>query len=181
MVRLKTKWNRKDRARECGETGSALAMSVWKLASQSLLNLENEGFETRTNAQRLDAIAELLAYSLHLIDRLAHVRLDEERRRRLIGAVAARVAEIMRDNRADIGESGSRVGFVDLVNRRGDEYSDCSFDADEGPSFTMRRILGQHVQRVLGDKDNRWIPDYVLDAEAPEIYKGIKRVARSLL
>ena len=81
MVRLKTKWNRKDRARECGETGSALAMSVWKLASQSLLNLENEGFETRTNAQRLDAIAELLAYSLYLIDRLAHVRLDEERRR----------------------------------------------------------------------------------------------------
>ncbi len=181
MVRLKTKWNQKDRARDCGATGSALAMSVWKLASQSLLNLENEGFETRTNTQRLDAIAELLAYSLHLIDRLAHVRLDEERRRQLVGAVAARITEIMRDNRTDVDGDDSERSFADLANRRGDEYSDCNFDADQGPSFTMRRILGQHVQRVLGEKDNKWIPDYVLDAEAPEIYKGIRRAARSLL
>ena len=181
MARLKTRWSKKDRARSHTDTGGALSMSIWKLATESLLNLENEGFETRTNAQRLDAIAEFLAYSVHLVDRLAHERMDEERRGRLVGAVAARIAEIMRDNRADTGAADDGRRFVDLVNRRGDEYSDCNFDADGGPGFTMRRILGEHVQRVMGEKDSRWIPDYVLDAEAPEIFRGIKRAARSLL
>ncbi len=182
MARLKTRWNRKERARHYAETGGALAISMWKLAAESLLNLENEGFETRTNAQRLDAIAEFLAYSLHLIDRLAHTRLDDEQRRQLVGAVAARIAEIMRDNRADAGVGDdSEERFVGLINRRGDEYSGCNFDAAEGPGFSMRRILGGHVQRVMGEKDSKWIPDYVLDAEAPEIYKGLKRAARSLM
>ena len=181
MARLKTRWNKKERARSYAETGGALAVSVWKLASESLLNLENEGFETRTNAQRLDAIAEFLAYSLHLIDRLAHARLDDDQREQLVGAVAARIAEIMRENRVDTGGGDDKRQFVELVNRRSGEYADCHFDVAGGPGFTMRRILGGHVQRVMGEKDNKWIPDYVLDAEAPEIYRGLKRAARSLL
>lgn len=182
MVRLKTRWNQKERSRSYAQTGGALAISLWKLAAESLLNLENEGFETRTNAQRLDAITEFLAYALHLVDRLAYRRFDEEQRGQLIAAVAARVGEIVCDNRADTGSAGDGAQeFIRLVNRRGDEYAACNFDEAEGPSFTMRRILGEHVQRVMGDKDARWIPDYVLDAEAPEIYKGIRRATRSLL
>ena len=182
MARLKTRWNKKERARSYAATGSAIAMSIWKLTNESLLNLENEGFETHTNAQRLDAIAEFLAYSLHLVDRLAHTRLDDEQREQLVKAVGARLDEIMRDNRRDVGGGDdTEQTFVDLLNRRSDEYAECHFHATEGAGFDMRRILGGHVQRVMGDKDNKWIPDYVLDAEAPEIYKGLKRAAGALL
>ena len=187
MARLKTRWNKTERARSYSETGSALAMSMWKLASESLLNLENEGFETRTNAQRLDAISEFLAYSLHLVDRLAHPRLDNEQREQLIGAVGARLNEIINDNRRDVGGGVDDDGndaeqpFVNLLNLRSDEYSDCHFDTTDGPGFDMRRILGNHIQRVMGDKDSKWIPDYVLDAEAPQIYKGLKRASGTLL
>lgn len=179
MARLKTRWNKAEHERSHAATGSALAMSVWKLASESLLNLENEGFETRTNAQRLDAIAEFLAYALHLIDRLAHARLDDARREQLVSAAGARLGEIMRDNREDVG--GVEQSFAELFNLRSDEYADCHFDASDGPGFDMRRILGDHVRRVMGEKDSKWIPDYVLDAEAPEIYRGLKRAARTLL
>ena len=182
MVRLKTRWNRGERTRSYSETGSVVAASLWKLVGESLLNLENEGFETRTNTQRLDVISEFLAYALHLLDRLVHASLDDEQRGQLVGAVAARVTEIMRDNYTDVGSGeGSRQKFVDMVNLRGDEYAECNFDVSDGPGFSMRRILGAHVQRVMGEKDARWIPDYVIDAEAPGIYRGLKRAVRSLL
>ena len=182
MARLKTRWNKKNKLRHCDETGGAIAISMWKLVAESLLNLENEGFETQTNAQRLDAIEEFLAYSVHLIDRLADVHLDEERRRQFVVAVVRRIGEIVRDNRFDVGDKdGDGQRFVNLINQRGDEYATCNFDVNEGPSFTMRCLLGAHVQQVMGEKDSKWLPDYVLDVEAPEIYKGLKRVSRSLL
>ncbi len=182
MVRLKTRWNRKDRVRSSGAFGSVLAISAWKLAIESLLNLENEGFETRTNSQRLDVIGEFLAYSIHLVDRLAHQRLDDHKRAQLIASVAARSIGIMHESRRDVGDEfddGKRV--IDLINQRSEEYAQCSFDEVEGPGFTMRRILGGHVQRAMGKKDGKWIPDYVLDAEAPEIFKGLRRATRSVL
>ena len=182
MVRLKTRWKQKDRARHSSAVGSVLAMSAWKLAVESLLNLESEGFETRTNSQRLDVIGEFLAYCVHLIDRLVHERLDDRKRGQLLAAVAARGVGIMSENRRDAGEEpddGQRL--VDLINRRSDEYAECGFDAAEGPGFTMRRILGGHVQHAMGKKDGKWIPDYVLDAEAPEIFRGLRRAVRSVL
>ena len=182
MVRLKTRWQDKDRERHAGAVGSVLAMSAWKLAIESLLNLENEGFETRTNAQRLDVIGEFLAYSIHLIDRFAHERLNDHKRGQLIASVAARSIGIMCENRRDTGdESDDEQGLFDLINRRSDEYAECSFDAVEGPGFTMRRILGGHVQGAMGKKDGKWIPDYVLDAEAPEIFRGLRRAVRAVL
>lgn len=182
MPRLRTRWNQKDRTRNFAATGSALAANTWKLAAEGLLNLENAGFETQTNSQRLDAISEFLAYSIHLIDRLSYRRLDEKQREQLINAIAARSREIVCDNRRDSGQrDDDGREFVDLVNRRGNEYAKCSFDAEEGPGFTMRRMLGGYIQDVMGEKDNKWIPDYVLDAEAPEIFKGLKRATRSLL
>ena len=179
MARLRTRWNQSERERNYADVGGALAMSTWKLAAESLLNLENEGFETRTNAQRLEVLAEFLAYAVHLIDRLAYDRCDDARRGELVTALAARLNEIINDNRAAVGAVGG-IGFVELANRRSGEYADCNFSPEEGPGFTMRRILGEHVRRVMGDKDAKWIPSYVLDAEAPGIYAGLKRAARLL-
>ena len=183
MVRLKTRWNQKDRPRRFGETGGAVAVSLWKLAAASVLNLENEGFETSTNSQRLDVIGEFLACSIHLVDRLAYTTgLHEEKRRRLVSAVAARSIEIMCENREGVGdEYDVEKKMIGLINQRSDEYADCNFDAVEGPSFTMRRILGGHIQCLMGEKDSKWIPDYVIAAEAPEIFKGLKRTVQALL
>jgi hypothetical protein len=57
-----------------------------------------------------------------------------------------------------------------------DEYSDCSYDKKEGPGFNLKRIFGNNVMKVMGAKDNKWIPDYVIDVESPKVIKGINRV-----
>jgi len=176
--RLKTRWNRAETPRDYRATAGAIGANLWRITTECLLNLENEGFETRDNAQRLDAIAEFAAFALHLLDRHAHPRLDDAARAALIGATARRFGEIIEDNRRDVcGGGGHLRRFIDLVNRRADEYADCGYDDDEGPGFTMKRLLGGHVRDAIGGEQRQWIPDYVIDMEAPALYKALRRAA----
>ncbi len=46
MVRLRTRWNLKDRERSLEAIASAVGVNIWRIAGEALLSLENEGFET---------------------------------------------------------------------------------------------------------------------------------------
>lgn len=179
MARLKTKWNLKDRQRTDSQTGSVVAVNIWRLACENVLNLENEGFETTTQAQRLDLIAEFCAFAVHVTDRMVHGHITDEARAALVVAVAKRLAELLCDNRADTGVSADPADFIHLLNERSDEYAECAF-ADT-PGFTMRRLLGAHVQTLMGARDNKWIADYVIDAEAPQMHEALKRALATFL
>ncbi len=176
--RLKTRWNRADSAHDCRATAGAIGVNLWRITTECLLNLENEGFETRDNAQRLDAISEFAAFALHLLDRHAYSRLDDIGRAALIEATARRFGEIIEDNRLDTSGGGDHLRrFIDLVNRRADEYAGCGYDDAEGPDFTMKCLLGNHLRDAMDEKHRRWIPDYVIDMEAPALYKALRRAA----
>ena len=54
MVRLKKRWNQRERPRTPAQMANAVAAGIWKLAAEIVLNLENENFETETQAQRAD-------------------------------------------------------------------------------------------------------------------------------
>ncbi len=176
--RLKTRWNRAPATRDYRAVAGAIGVNLWRITTECLLNLENEGFETRDDAQRLDAISEFAAFALHLLDRYAYGRLTDADRAALVEAAARRFGEIIRDNRADAGDDGDHLRrFIGLVNRRAEEYAECGYDAAAGPSFTMRRLLGERVRDAMDEKHRRWIPDYVIDAEAPALYKELRRAA----
>ena len=177
MARLKAKWNQKNRERTPEQIASAISSNVWLLAADGCLNLENEGFETNTHSQRLDVISEYLAFSLHLVDRMTYGELEEEERMRFINALGVCLANLVHDNRLDANGPGEyRTAFVELLNQRMEDYSECKYDEKTGPGFSLKRVLGNHVMEVMGEKDNKWIPDYVIDVEAPKIVKGINRV-----
>ena len=53
MVRIRSRWNAKGKARSLEENAGALAFIEWRIAQATLLNLENEGFQTDTQAQRV--------------------------------------------------------------------------------------------------------------------------------
>ena len=177
MARLKTKWNIRDRERTFSQTGSMIAANVWRLACENVLDLENEGFETSTQLQRLEIIAEFCAFAVHLIDRMAYGCLDETRRAGMVVSVARRLAGLLRDNRADAGADPD--DFIDLFNERSGEYAECGFTG--APGFTMRRLLGEHVRALMGERDNKWVADYVIDAEAPQMHAALKRVLAPLI
>jgi hypothetical protein len=181
-LRVKNKWQDKNRERSIEDTAGVIAFNLWKIASANVLNLENEGFQTDTQSQRIDVIEELVAFYVSLVDRLAADReYDEDRRRRLIVAMAMSLAKTVKDNRVDFdGEGDHSRAFVELLNERMSEYAGFAY-SDGEPGFQLRRRVGEHVQAVMGEKDNKWVPDQVMDIEIPDALKVFKRVVRGLI
>ena len=185
-IRVKSKWNDKTRERSAEEIGSALGFNLWRIAGANVLHMENEGFQTDTYNQRLDVIAELLAFFVHVVDRMtAEKDYDEDKRRELITALALNLAKTMHDNRRDVNKGEARDKdfrgeFIDLLNQRMAEYAGFSFDGDQ-PGFQLRRRVGEYVRDKMGEKDNKWVIDQVMDIEIPDALKTFKRVAKNLL
>ena len=181
-LRVKNKWQDKNRERSIEDTAGVIAFNLWKIASANVLNLENEGFQTDTQSQRIDVIEELIAFYVSMVDRLAADReYDEDTRRRLIVALAMSLAKTVKDNRVDFDGEGDHSGaFVELLNERMSEYAGFAY-SDGEPGFQLRRRVGEHVQAVMGAKDNKWVPDQVMDIEIPDAMKVFKRVVRGLI
>lgn len=180
-MRVRAKWNKKDKLRTPVEIAGALAFTGWKIATEVVLDLENEGFETQTQSQRLDVIAEIMFFMVAVVDRLVFDQFDQEERAQFVTAFALSLANTIQDNRSDAtGEGDYKSGFIALLNERAAEYADCNFSKDEGASFSMRRILGGHVMGAMGDKDRKWIPDYIIDIEAPKAVATLKRAMPTL-
>jgi hypothetical protein len=181
-LRVKNKWNDKNKERSIEDTAGVIAFNLWKIASANVLNLENEGFQTDSQSQRVDVIAELVAFYVHVVDRLlADKNYDEDKRRQMIVSLAMGLAKTVKDNRVDFdGEGDHSQAFVELLNARMSEYAGFAY-IDNEPGFQLRRRVGEHVQAVMGEKDNKWVTDQVMDIELPDALKAFKRVVRGLI
>jgi hypothetical protein len=180
-VRVKSKWNLKERERSLSEIGGAMAFILWRIAQQGTLNLENEGFQTDSNAQRLDVITEFLAFLVHIADRMTAANLTREQRQEFIGSLARHLADTMQENRGDAQGAGEyRVALIERLNERAADYAGFSF-VDNEPGFAFRRYFGENVRAVMGEKDNKWITDQVMDIEVPEALKPLEKAIRDLL
>jgi len=182
-IRVKSRWNDKDRERSAEEIGSALAFNIWRIAGANVLHLENEGFQTDSLNQRLDVIAELVTFFVHVVDRMTEARdYSAESRNELITALALNLAKTMHDNRLDVcaQRRDFKNEFITLMNERMGEYAGFNFDEGE-PGFQLKRRVGEHVTAVMGEKDRKWVTDQVMDIEIPDALKTFKRVARNLL
>ena len=180
-MRIKSRWNQKERARSIQETASALGFIMWRIAQNALLNLENEGFQTDTQAQRLDVIEEFLAFLLHVVDRRVYDRMDQDERSAFLNALARKLSDFVQDNARDfLGKGDHRTPFIRLVNERMDVYSEFAF-RDGEPGFSLKRYLGDCVTGVMGARDSKWIDDQVMDVEVPEALKTLNRGFANLL
>ncbi len=180
-MRVKSKWNLKERERSLSEIGGAMAFILWRIAQQGTLNLENEGFQTDSNAQRLDVITEFLAFLVHLADRMTAANFTREQRQEFIGSLARHLADTMQENRGDAQGAGEyRGALIERLNERAADYAGFSF-VDNEPGFAFRRYFGENVRAVMGEKDNKWITDQVMDIEVPEALKPLGKAVRDLL
>jgi len=179
-VRVKSKWSDKHRERSMAEVGGAAAFILWRIAQQGLLNLENEGFQTDTQAQRLDVIGEFVVFLVHLADRLKAAQLDLGERTEFITSLARHLADTMQENRTDAqGKGEYRSALINLLNERAADYAEFSMPDGE-PGYAMRRYFGDNVRAVMGAKDNQWVTDQVMDVEVPEALPPLKKALREL-
>lgn len=180
-MRVKSRWNKKGKTHSIEEIAGAVAFIVWRIAQNGVLSLENADFETETNEQRLTIINELLAFSIHMVDRMTIERFDANERMRFMNELAQKCAKHMEDNMRDIvGPGQYREAFISLLNRRLAEYSEFSYTEEEGPSFNLRRFFGDHVSKVMGEKNRRWVADQVIDIEVPEILSHLQKAIPNL-
>ncbi len=179
-MRVKSKWSDKGRERSLTEIGGAAAFILWRIAQQGTLNLENEGFQTDTNAQRLDVMTEFLAFLVHLVDRMKAEQLELEERQEFIGSLARHLADQVQSNRTDAqGKGEYRQALIDLLNERAADYAEFSM-TNAQPGYAFRRYFGENVRAVMGEKDNQWITDQVMDVEVPEALKPLNKALREL-
>ena len=183
---LRTKWwSGKNKSRTAYEQGGALAFIAWRIAHETAITLHGEDFVYRNDGQRLDVIAEFLAFVVHLVDRIIYQQLSGEIRNELINALSSKLAGHMEDNRIDWqGPGDYRTSLINLFNQRSGEYAEEGFNEDSGPQYSMYRYLGHCVQGHMnddGEHGNRWVIDQVMDVEGPEIYKKIDNAVQHLL
>ena len=180
-VRIKSRWNRKDKTHTVEEVAGAVAFIIFRLAGNAVLSMENADFETSTNQQRLNIIKEFLCFGIHMADRMTIERFDENERVRFMTELAKKSAKHLQDNMHDIGFPGDhQTGFIELLNERMSDYADFNYSEEDGPSFPMRRFFGEHVSREFGDKNRRWVADQVIDIEVPEILSHLQKAVPNL-
>jgi len=161
---------------------NAIGATIWKLAANVVLNLENENFETATQGQRIDIMEEMVCYLVHYCDRWVYAKADQDQRIEFINCLVRDMARMLEDSRIDVqGEGEYQADFIDKINQRSADYAGYGFDASEGCSFAMRCRLGDRVKATMGERDNRWIPDYIVGREAPEIEAALKRSLSGLV
>ncbi len=182
MARVKKRWNQAERPRTLAQMANAIAATIWKLAAGVVLNLENENFETASQGQRLDIIEELICYLVHICDRWSHARADATGRAEFVTALVGDLARLVEDSRVDVQGPGEyRTQFVARINARSGEYSTYRYSNEEGAGFALRCRLGDHVQAAMGERDRRWIPDYIVGREAPDIEGSLRRSLEGLV
>ena len=181
LVRIKSRWKDKGKKRSLENLAGALAFIEWRIAGASLLRLENEGFQTDSQAQRLDVIQEFCAFLIHVSDRLVHETMVDEQRQRFISTLALKLADTYHGNRADSEGRGQdfRSSFIDTMNTRMADYAGFGF-ADGEPGYAFKRYLGECVTSRMGPRNRKWISDQVMEIEVPEMLKTLKKGLRDL-
>ncbi len=181
MVRVKARWNAKNRRQTPEDMGGVLAVNAWKIAGELLLHLENEDFQIDTHRQRLDILEEVMIFLVHLADRMVYGKLDDERRAAVIRAMAIRTAELFQENREELYGPGEYKGpFIEKLNERVREYAEYPADED-GPGFAMSRCLGRHVAERVGERHRQWVGDQIIDIEVPDMLPPFRKAVKMML
>ena len=181
-MRVIKRWNQKSRPRSIEQMSNVIAAAIWKLAAQVVLNLENENFETTTQVQRLDVMDELVIFLIHMADRRIFEQTSMDNRSEFVSVLVKDLARMLKESRNDVEQTGDhRAAFIEKTNLRCAEYGSYQFSLDTGASFAMRCLLGAYVMEMMGVRDNKWIPDYIIGREAPAAETTLRQTLAGLV
>lgn len=177
-IRLKTQWNRQEREVSLEDTVSILAFNAWKIGMQLLLEIENENFQTDTQMHRVAIMEEIMAFHVHILDRISYDLTSEEERSQLISTFALKLADHIQDNASHIAGPGDyRNPFINKLNARMADYAETRWSkVGQEPAFSMSLSFGNFIADALGPRDRRWVTDYVQQILVPEMLGTYKKV-----
>ena len=171
-MRIKSKWNKRAKPQSIEEIAKAVSFISWQIATNSLLELENSGYETNNQIQRLKIIQEFLVFLLQVADRLVYEKLNTDQRRIFITTLALHVADTLVDNQKDFGDFTGKDAFIDLLNQCSEDYSELNFNNGEA-GFDFLRYFGERIAIVI--QDNHFVSQQIVDIEGPDIVAKLQK------
>lgn len=185
-MRIKAQWFKPEQPRSASQNASAVAFIAWRTAIDTLQRLRRAGFAIDAGPAYLGLVREMLVFLLAVVDRDACERMGPEARVPFTSALVWRVAEILRDNEADLLGPAPAGGdyaelFVDQFNEVSTHYAEFDWSRAEGPHFAFVRYLGSRLEPLLPEADRRWVLDQVMAAEAPDAVDLMRRAMDGVL
>ena len=172
---VKTRWRKKG-PRSVEERAGVIGANVWKIAVEIFKHMEKEGFRFGSDRMTTEVIAESIAFLVQLADRAVYGRLTEAEREALIGAVVRHLAATMENNQRDLlGPGEYRKAFIDLLNARFGEYAGFEY-RDGEPGYPCLRFFAGKVADAMAGGDNKWVVEQVMDIEAPEMVRLVRKL-----
>ena len=172
---VKTRWRKKG-ARSVEERAGVIGANIWKIAVEIFRHMEKEGFRFGSDRMTTEVIAESIAFLVQLADRAVYGRLAEEERAALIGAVVRHLAATMENNQQDLfGPGEYRKPFIDLLNARFGEYAGFEY-RDGEPGYACLRFFAGKVAEAMAPGDNKWVVEQVMEIEAPEMARLVRKL-----
>lgn len=179
-VMLKTRWKNKG-TRTLEDAASVLGFNIWKIAQEAFKHMESEGFRFGSDAMATTVVTEFVAFLVQATDRIVYGKISEEDRARLLNALGKHLANTWQTNQLDLcGPGEYRKTFVDALNARFNDYAEYSFTAD-GPSYGYLRYLGDRVADAMAPGDNRWVVEHMMEIEAPDMLKFLRKLIGDVL
>ena len=180
-VKIRTKWKDLQKGldldqpyvRALDEQASALGSHCWKLAVDSMSNMESFRFKIDTPPRTIAVAVEFLGFSLAVCDRLAFTRLEGEERPVFVLALANKIAELIIDNLADIfGPNDYEGRVVEILEGRLEAYAEFKF-VDNEPSYPFLGYFGKLTEEAMGEDNQRWVKEQIIEIEGPKVTRAL--------
>ncbi|HZM36435.1 MAG TPA: hypothetical protein VFC18_18370 [Burkholderiales bacterium] len=172
---IKTRWRKKG-PRSLADRAGVIGANVWKLAVEFFKHLEKDGFRFGSDRLVTDVLTEFIAFLVQLVDRTVYGRLAEADRALLVAELVRHLASTMENNQMDLfGPGEYRKPFIDAMNARFGEYAELEYKDGE-PSYACLRYFASRVAEVMAEGDNRWVIEQMMDVEAPEMVRLVKKL-----
>jgi hypothetical protein len=176
--RVKTVWfNKEGEQKGPEEVATVLASNIWRLADKAVTGLSKADCDIMTPQRGFTLIGEFCAFLLHVADRMAHARADDETRTTLVQGAGRRLAEIMEQNIHDLlgdHDHPYQAAFIEMLNARLTDYGSFEFSGDK-PGFQALRYLGNMVREKMEKADQPWVVDQIMSIEAPEAMETLEK------
>ncbi len=194
-VRIKTRWHRSRRSRKnmegakrektMDELAGVVAFNIWKISQNTFSHMEKEGFRFAQDEQAIGVIVETVAFLTQIADRMVYEYFDADERAEFITSAARHLGQTLETNQIDLHGEGDYINpFIDTLNKRFAEYSECSFEQKDGPGYAFKRVLGDKIAKVMATtdaKDAKWVLEHVMEIEVPEAVKTTMRLVTDVM
>lgn len=179
-LRMHTKWNSRG-SKTIEERAGVVGFNIWKISKETWIRMERAGFMAGEDRQLAAVMVELIAFLIQVSDRLVYGQISEEERARFMNALGKHLALTVQTNMLDMfGPGDYTTSFINTVNARAADYAEFEF-TNFYPSYGFLRYLGEKIFEAMSATDNKWAIEQVIEIEAPEAMKPLRKLVGEVL